>query len=56
MQKSTTTLTIEDDSILEFDEIAFGIFDFPSDVADTYKILKAQPNVTYIIIQDNDGQ
>ena len=51
---SFQTVTIIDDSVLEFDELLIATFDFGPVITDNWNARKGEPSTTYILIRDND--
>ena len=45
-----------DDDIYEYDELIMAVFEFDRSVQRRYNTMKGQPNVTYIIIKDDDSE
>ena len=51
---SFDSFIIVDDIVLEFDELLIATFDFGPEIANNWNVCKGSPNVTYIIIRDDD--
>ena len=45
-----------DDDVYEYDELIMADFEFDRRVQNNYKTMKGQPNVTYIVIKDDDSE
>ena len=53
-KSSFDSFIIVDDRVLEFDELLIATFDFGPEIASNWNVCKGSPNVTYIIIRDDD--
>ena len=51
---ATNTLKVVDDDVLEEDEVFQGTFEIPSIIGRQLPVMAVDPNLTYIIIQDDD--
>ena len=52
---SSGSFTIVDDDIYEYDELVMAEFDFDQRVTE-YNTLEGRPNVTFILIEDDDSE
>ena len=51
------TILDDDDDVYEYDELITADFEFINQTIDTlYNFTKYQPDVTYILIKDDDGK
>ena len=53
---ANSSFTIVDDDVYEYDELIMAEFEFHRWVQNYYKTMKGQPNVTYIVIKDDDSE
>ena len=53
---ANSSFTIVDDDVYEYDELIMADFEFDRRVQNNYKTMKGQPNVTYIVIKDDDSE
>lgn len=54
---STSNFTIFDDDVCEYNQLVMAGFEFSaSDLASGLNATKASPEITYLIIEDNDGK
>ena len=50
------SFNIVDDDIYEYDELLVAEFEFDQRIATAYNTIKGQPNITYIVIKDDDSE
>ena len=50
------SFTIVKDDIYEYDELIVAEFEFDQRIATAYNTIKGQPNMTYILIKDDDSE
>ena len=53
---SSSSFTIVDDDVYEYDELIMADFEFDRRVQLFYNTMKGHPNVTYIMIKDDDSE
>ena len=53
---SMNTFRLEDDDCLEEDEVLQGTFEIPSIIGRQLSAMARDPEITYIIIQDDDSE
>lgn len=53
---SSSSFIIVDDDVYEYDELITAEFEFDQLVQRTHNTIKGQPNVTYIVIKDDDSE
>ena len=57
MQKSSKgNFSIVNDGICEYDELVMATFEFGAEVENTFNARQGDPNVTYIVIKDDDSE
>ena len=50
------SFSIVDDNVYEYDELIVADFEFDQRIATAYNTIKGQPNMTYILIKDDDSE
>ena len=53
---SSSSFTIVDDDVYEYDELIVAVFEFDRRFLRRYNTIKGQPNMTYIMIKDDDSE
>ena len=53
-QSAFDSLTIVNDSALEFDELFIAEFNFGHEISNTWNAIKGEPSTAFIVIRDDD--
>ena len=53
---SSGNFAILDDDIYEYDELVMAEFEFDRNIRTEYNTVEGQPNVTFILIEDDDSE